>query len=198
VSAALFRAASAEEEAEDEARRARSFASISQRMRWRNLTVGLLGLSIDSRQRFASANALEARFPFLDWDLVSLLLAIPIEHWPVSAGSPRIHREALEGVLPPRVYNRRTKAEFTPALANRVSAQMGTVSDLLEGSTWLSERWVNRDRARRLLASFRSARAPDLPLAYGVWAIATVEAWLRSVLLYTSRTRDGGEDDGHW
>ena len=181
----LFREADAEALAESDLSLRRDFVSVGQHLRWQSVTRPVLSLSIDLKQYFASAHGLEMRFPFLDWDLICFVLAVPHQYWPKASGHGRIHREALESVLPAGIHARRSKAEFTSALDNRGRAQLAVISDLVEGTTWASARYVSQNAARRLLSSFRSTTVPDLSQAHAVWAIAALEAWLRRFLSYS-------------
>jgi len=122
-------------------------------------------------------------FPFLDWDLVSFVLALPVQYWPGPQHHGRIHREALRTELPEAIYTRKTKAEFTPALARRVRVQLDTISDLLDGATWLAGRWVDQRKARSLRDQFVRDPKGTFETSYGLWAIASTEAWLRRILM---------------
>jgi asparagine synthase (glutamine-hydrolysing) len=194
--AALARTVAAERfEAHDAwSRRRAEFVSVGQHLRWRNACDPQLERSLDAKQRAVGAAGLEMRFPFLDWDLFSLLLAVPVEHWPKAGGNARIHREALRGVLPERIYRRRTKAEMTPAVVNRVRAQTPVFEAMLEGGPWRSEPYVPRSAARGLFASFRKGEATNLTEAYALGALIELEAWLRSLLGYSAAASRGREE----
>jgi asparagine synthase (glutamine-hydrolysing) len=160
------------------------FLSVEQRMRWRTLIGASLASSIDGKQRHASLSGLEMSFPFLDWDLTQFILALPANLWPGGRWRARLHREALRQDLPAAIYLRRSKAEFTPAVINRVRRNIESVSDLIDGKSWLSGRFVDQGGARRLLAHVRRVPNPDFIAVYHLWAIASVEAWLRRILGY--------------
>jgi len=163
----------------------RPFASHSQRARWIQLNPANIALSLDIRQRHASRAGLEMRYPFLDWDLVSFVLAIPFQHWPPPGEFQRIHREALRPDLPEAIYRRFGKAEFTPAVVNRVDAQLSEIICIFSNGTWKSEAFVDRRQAQELLARFRQAPSSrTLMDAYSIWAIASLETWLRAVVGY--------------
>jgi asparagine synthetase B (glutamine-hydrolysing) len=162
----------------------RSFSSHGQRLRWRKLTSASLAMTIDMKQRHASWSGLVLAFPFLDWDLAQFTLAVPAEYWPSPRPYARLHREALRSLLPPEIYIRQSKAEFTVAMVNRVRRGLGAISDLFEGPTWRAGEFVDQGRARALLRSFRRIATPDFSSVYAVWAIASLEAWLRGILRY--------------
>jgi asparagine synthase (glutamine-hydrolysing) len=166
----------------------RRFLSSGQRRRWETLSGARLTASIDAKQRHASWFGLEIGFPFLDWDLVQFTLALPSRYWRPRGWLARIHREALRRDLPAEIYARRSKAEFSSAMINRVRAGLAIISDLFEGGAWASTNYVDRAKARRLLADFKGASSPTFAAAYHLWAIASVEAWLRRVLGYRTAT----------
>ena len=164
----------------------RVFLSVEQRMRWETLIGAPLAASIDGKQRHASLSGLQMSFPFLDWDLTQFVLALPAKLWPGRRWLARLHREALREDLPSAIYRRRSKAEFTPAVINRVRRNIEPVSDLIDGESWVSGRFVDQGGARRLLAHVRRTAAPAFIAVYHLWAIASVEAWLRRILGYRS------------
>jgi asparagine synthase (glutamine-hydrolysing) len=162
----------------------RRLLSNSHRLRWATLSGAPLAMSIDAKQRHASWSGLELAFPFLDWDLIQFIFATPAKHWPPPRWLARIHREALRPYLPPAVYLRREKAEFTPAMTNRVRRNLSVIVGLIEGKSWRSERFVDQDGARGLLRRFQKAPTPNFVAVYHLWAIASVEAWLNRILSY--------------
>ena len=161
-----------------------SFLSHGQRMRWGTLSAAPLAMSIEGKQRHASRAGLEMAFPFLDWDLVQFVLAVPSKYWPEQRWLARFHREALRHDLPPAVYSRRSKAEFTSAMINQVRRNIEVISQLVEGRGWKSGRFVDQHRAHELLCRFRAVPSPGFAAAYHLWAISSVEAWLRRVSRY--------------
>ena len=151
----------------------------------------MLAATIDLQQRHAANADLEITFPFLDWDLVSFVLAVSLRHWPAPRWLVRFHREALRGDLPRDVYQRRSKAEFTSAVINRVRFGLSTIKELCDGSRWEAARFVAQVDARRLVDDFATAPTPSFIEAYYVWSIASLEAWLRAVLDYPTQQDRG-------
>lgn len=157
------------------------FVSHVQRERWSSVMSQQVMRSVEGSEREASEFDCEYRFPFLDTDLVRFVLMIPYENWPAPESSARLHRDALTTLLPDAVRERRQKAEFTPALANRAVRAASIIDDLFDRGPWRSERYVDRGSARRL---WRGAAANPDQTAAGtwrqVWAIVTLEAWMRA------------------
>lgn len=156
-----------------------------QRRIWRAVTCGAHSMAQAYSQHSSIRAAVNFRYPFLDLDLVSLVLSIPSAYWPPPWPFERLHRSILGNTLPPRIAQRRTKAGFSPALALRVRRHLPTIRDLFSSRDWRSERYVERREAQRLLAELESKEHPALSVCYPVWAIATLEAWLRAVSRYT-------------
>ena len=164
----------------------RQFSSAIQEAHWRGLTSIWLGHALDADHRIAAPYGVEMRYPFLDQDVVSFVLSLPLENWPSIETSSRLHRTALADLLPSAVRDRTTKAKFSCIVARRVKRAESRLRSLFFAGEWASERWVDRHSAQRLAESALSGSVSefDWPVWQGVWAIGTLEAWLRSVLGY--------------
>ncbi|HVZ85492.1 MAG TPA: asparagine synthase-related protein [Polyangia bacterium] len=162
----------------------RVFISESQRMRWQTLTAAPLAAAIDIKQRHSTWAGLQTTFPFLDWDVIQFVLAVPEKYWPRPGWLARFHREALRSDLPPAVYFRRSKAEFTPALVNRLRRGKPALSALLGSKRWAAGQFIDQSYARKLLDTFMNLQRPGFAAAYHLWSIAAVESWLRHIFDY--------------
>jgi asparagine synthase (glutamine-hydrolysing) len=70
-------------------------------------------LVMEFMNKMAARSQVESTFPFLDRDLIAFLMAIPgeVRNW---GGVPRmLQRQAMAGVLPLAIAQRRDKADFT-------------------------------------------------------------------------------------
>jgi asparagine synthase (glutamine-hydrolysing) len=160
-----------------------------QRAHWLALTSPRHLLSMELLQQHAMRSGMEVRFPFMDWDLATFVLSVPAHLWPPPWPFERLHRTALGPILPKAILQRRSKANAWDALANRVRRQLPAIHDLFHGSSWAAARYVDQTEARRLLGTFRDEREGSFWTAWSVWAIATLEAWLRRVSDYTASPR---------
>lgn len=160
-----------------------------QRAHWRELTSPRHLLSMELLQQHAMRSGMEVRFPFMDWDLVTFVLSIPAHLWPPPWPFERLHRTALGSILPAAIVHRRSKANAWDALANRVRRQLPAIHDLFHGSSWAAGRYVDQIEARRLLGTFRDEKNGSFWSSWSVWAIATLEVWLRRVSGYTAAPR---------
>jgi asparagine synthase (glutamine-hydrolysing) len=167
------------------------FPDAIRRARWRDLTSASLGMTLDLNHRGAATQGVEVRYPFLDQDLVTMILAVPAEFWPRPTANARLHRAALGHLLPEIVRDRRTKAVFTETIGRRMRKGTEHLRKLFHEGDWLSQPYVNRDEAQVLLDRGLS-KAPDgdWPVWRGIWGIATLEAWLRMILGY-AHLREG-------
>jgi asparagine synthase (glutamine-hydrolysing) len=155
---------------------------------WTRLTSAQTARSVSFLNASAEVDGVEYRFPFLDKDLIHYTLTIPVKAWPRPGPYARLHRDALDGLLPPEITRRSAKAEFTPALVHRVMRARRLIDNLMSDGIWASSPYVILAEARRLWLSasasgdggrrLRSASWCDL------WAIATLEVWLRRILGY--------------
>src|SRR5262245_24438887 len=129
------------------------------------------------------------RFPFMDWDLVTFALSIPSRLWPPPWPYERLHRRALADILPAAIAQRRGKANASDVLANRVRRQVSVIEALFHASSWASARYVDQRQAQASLAAFARSGSAPFSLTWSVWAIATLEAWLRRLSSYTAPPR---------
>ena len=149
------------------------FPDVIRRARWNDLNSATLGTTLDL-DHAAAAHGVEFRYPFLDEDLVSMVLTVPTELWPRPSANARIHRGPLAEMLPPTLKVRRTKALFSEPVARRLSNMRTTLHGLLYAEEWLSERlWIagGRSLVQDLLSSDCDA---DWSVVRGVWGIATL------------------------
>jgi asparagine synthase (glutamine-hydrolysing) len=81
--------------------------------------------------RMSSRHGLDAAFPYLDCDLIQFLMSIPGEIQSHD-GVPRgLMRQAMRGVVPDVVIDRRSKGEFTHLMNEGVVNDFGAICDLL-------------------------------------------------------------------
>ena len=158
------------------------FSSRVQTEGWWRISTAETTRAVSVFQRHASEHGIEVRFPYLDQDLVSFVLAVPYQHWPPAGTFARFHRGAMASLLPPEIVTRFAKAEFTSALANRVRRAGPHIEDLLGSGPWAIEQFVSRAVAQQMWRAASSANSPsDAKLWRHLWAIATLEAWTRKV-----------------
>jgi asparagine synthase (glutamine-hydrolysing) len=163
--------------------------SLSQVQRgvWGRLTSAQMARNVAMLSAHAQHHDLEYRFPFLDRELVRFTLSIPVEGWPKPRPFARLHRESLRPILPKEIADRAGKAEFTPALAHRFDRSRALVEQLFASKTWASADYVDRHEAQRLWRALTAERATGASRSTDfrqLWALLTLEAWLRKLFGY--------------
>ncbi len=170
-------------------------ANAVQRSHWRELTSPRHLIAMEGLQQHALRNGMEIRFPFMDWDFAMFAISVPSRLWPPPWPFERLHRRALENILPAAVVQRRSKANAADVVANRVRRQLPSIQALFDDRSWASSRYVDQGAAREVLRTFQDPGNLPFGTTWSVWAIATLEAWLRRLSSYTAgpRRRDAYE-----
>lgn len=134
--------------------------------------------------RMSMAASVESRVPFLDHRLVEFAFSLPSEYKVGQGRGKLVHREAMRGIVPPEIFNRRSKAIF------------GTPFHAL---------WMRKDLRLEIdqmftSAEFRQRGCWDLPKIHTQWSaykkgdnhpaemlynVIALEVWFR---LQSSRT----------
>ena len=136
----------------------------------------------DYFRRRGRAAGMPAQHPFLDLDLIELVLRLPPEHGFDSRLSRPLLRRAMRGIVPEEVRMRRDKTYFDPLLVDCVAGQDRRLLMRLLGAPD-AEVFSLADRAgvRALLDEGPSGH-PDGASSWtrDIWRLATAECWLRS------------------
>jgi asparagine synthase (glutamine-hydrolysing) len=165
------------------------FSSHVQRAMWRRLNSPEMQRNVAVMNAVALSRNAEYRFPYLDRDLVSFSLSIPHSLLPRPAPYARLHRQALADVLPSAIVARSWKAEFTPVLRKRIIRSQQSIGNLFD-SGWASGRYVDRELARQFCRSTMTS-TDENPVAWRqVWAILTLEAWMKAVIRYHAERKE--------
>jgi len=132
--------------------------------------------------RVAATHGLEIAFPYLDCDLVQFLMSIPGEIQSYD-GVPRgLMRQAMRGIVPDAIVDRRSKGEFTQ-LANRsVELDFGAIAAILGPSSLAVQfGYVDGPALWPLLAEWKNAiaTAGTATLANRVIELCGIELLLR-------------------
>lgn len=134
----------------------------------------LLLMRID---RFAMANSVEARVPFLDPDLVSFAYRLPLRHKLDGGQSKIVLRNAISDIVPQRILQRR-KQGFGAPVGKWFTSKLGpTLESLMTGDSLRP--YFDIDALRQLLARHRSGDAQTFVLwpilNFGLWHKAWIE-----------------------
>jgi asparagine synthase (glutamine-hydrolysing) len=151
---------------------------------------------LEKTNKVSASFGLEPAYPFMDRDLISLIMAIPGEvvNW---QGVPKgLFREAIRGVLPEAIRLRRWKADFTEF------GNAGTAHEYHEIQSYFASDclavefgYVDGDAVRQALEEMKP-RVHDSDSAVPTWRVAalvSLELWLQVFFGQNGR----GEQDEH-
>ena len=140
----------------------------------RALEKGLIPVYLRVEDRNAMAHGVEARLPFLDHRLVSLLFSLPAEWKMRGPWTKYVVREAMRGRIPEIVRTRFDKFGFPTGAGQWAAAWREPVFDLL-GSRAARERGIYD--VDRILREFGSAA----PMTEQLLRIVQFELWSRRI-----------------
>ena len=160
----------------------RRFASCHAEHYYRHATAGHYVSNLRRQRAAGMMHDIDVWYPFRDRDLVAFLMAIPGEvvNW---RGVPKgLLREALTGILPEAIRNRRWKADFTAVYNQGARHDHASVVRLLSREC-LSARsgFVDGSVLEESIGEFATALARDESATAG-WQLsdlAGLELWLR-------------------
>ncbi len=131
--------------------------------------------------KVAAMHGLEMAFPFLDRDLISLLIGIPgeIQTW---NGVPRtLLRASMRGILPDAIARRTWKGDFTHLVNEEVERDYPELLRCFR-SDGLAVKlgYVNGDVARDTLKRLKDhIRGPTCDIAWSLSSLLALELWLQ-------------------
>lgn len=140
----------------------------------RNLPLDILA-RID---RMGMANSIEVRVPLLDHKLVEFAATIPA-HMKLNGGRTKhVFREAMRGILPDEVVNRR-KQNFAAPLSHWFRGELHTfVREVLLSGRCMARGYFNTRYIEKLLARHASGHPMDRHL----WMLVSFELWCQTFM----------------
>jgi len=141
-----------------------------------DLTTYSLPSLLRYEDRNSMAHSIESRPPFLDQELVELVLALPSDAIVRDGWSRWILRESLSGVLPELVRTRRKKIGFTTPEIRWLRAQRAVVQGILRSPACCSRPFWD---APAIARAFRACCDGELEESPFFWRVLNAEAWLR-------------------
>jgi len=131
--------------------------------------------------KVAAMYGLETSFPFLDRDLISFLVRIPgeIQTW---QGVPKgLLRQAMRGVLPASIAERRWKAGFNQLVYDGTSQEYPQVRECLVGTAAVRRGYVRSDWIERELMPLQGQMGVrDCRVAWSLRDLVGLELWLQT------------------
>ncbi|MGH9171252.1 MAG: asparagine synthase (glutamine-hydrolyzing) [Acidimicrobiales bacterium] len=153
----------------------RSAANLKQRL-LQDLTRYSLPSLLRYEDRNSMAHSIESRPPFLDQELVELVLSLPPDAIVRDGWSRWIFRESMKGLLPDKIRLRRKKIGFTTPEMRWLRAERARVQGLLRSPSFCSRPYWDAPAVARAFKSACDGELEESPL---FWRLINVEAWLR-------------------
>jgi asparagine synthase (glutamine-hydrolysing) len=127
--------------------------------------------------RNSMAHSVEARVPFLDHRLVEFVHSLPVEYLDNKDMSKRILVEAMDGILPEKVRNRKDKQGFiTPEEMWFKSDFKNEFLNLLDENVIYAKGIIDKKEARSFLIKMQNG---DIPFDYSYWHILQFCIWMK-------------------
>lgn len=127
--------------------------------------------------RNSMAHSIESRVPFLDQELVELVLTLPPSAIIRDGWSRSILRRSMDGTLPEMVRLRRKKIGFTTPEIRWLRAQRATVQGVLRSPSFAARPWWDGPAIARAFAACCDETVEESPF---FWRVLNVEAWMRT------------------
>ncbi len=141
-----------------------------------DLTTYSLPSLLRYEDRNSMAHSIESRPPFLDQQLVELILALPANAIVRDGWSRHILRESLAGVLPDKVRLRRKKIGFTTPEMRWLRAERATVQGIFRSPAFCSRPYWDGPAIARAFYDVCDGQLEESAL---FWRVLNAEAWLR-------------------
>ncbi len=141
-----------------------------------DLTTYSLPSLLRYEDRNSMAHSIESRPPFLDQELVELVLALPPDAIVRNGWSRHVLRESLAGVLPEKVRLRRKKIGFTTPEIRWLRAERARVQGIFRSPAFCSRPYWDAPAIARGFFDVCDGRLEESAL---FWRVLNTEAWLR-------------------
>lgn len=165
-------------------RAALQFSTCAQQETYDTLLGGWWAHGFEVEERAAARFGLEERHPLADRRLIEFALALPEEQCWRGAIPKFILRHATQGLLPERVRQRVTKAEFSTVFTE--TFEVLDAGALLDSSVCISNGWVNRaavrEMCRHVEQHFEGDTGDWFRYLWPLWMVVALEIWHRAVL----------------
>lgn len=144
------------------------------RMIYLELKIRLPELLLMRVDKITMANSIESRVPFLDHRLVELAMQIPMDMKIKNGVSKYILKEAVRGIIPDEVINRKKQGFAAPVAEWLNTALKSELPNLL----WNSKIWdaniLNKAEAEKLVSAHQAGRGD---LSFRIWNLITLSLW---------------------
>jgi asparagine synthase (glutamine-hydrolysing) len=166
----------------------RQFATFAQRDIYDNLTFGWLAQGNESGNHAECWFGVEKRAPFFDRRLIEFALALPEEQrW--RCDQPKfVLRQAMKGLVPEKIRQRFTKADFSHAFADAFLSLGG--ERLFDSLTIANLGWINESQVRamyrKMMHGYSQGDVGYVSYVWRLWMIVGINLWYDTVFLRKS------------
>ncbi len=129
--------------------------------------------------RMAMAHGVESRVPFLDHRLVELAFSLPSAYKINPPFGKYVHREAMQGIIPQEIYERKDKAIFsTPFYSGWMKGKLSEyISDIFASEEFKQRGIYNLPIIRQKWKAFKNGSKADGEMLFNILAL---EVWFRT------------------
>lgn len=136
-------------------------------------------LSLESRDKCASAFSIDLRYPFWDKRLIEFCLAVPAEQKMVRGWTRMMMRRAMTGILPPEVQWRGGKANMHPSFErNLYTYEKARLDQIMEQAPKLLDPYVDIPAFRNAYARYIAGKS-SVEEVNTVWRCISLALWLQ-------------------
>lgn len=138
----------------------------------------LYQLTLETADKSAAAFGVEPRYPFFDRRLIEFCMGVPDDQKFRDGWPRRLLRKGMQGVLPPEIQWRATKANLGPNFYHRFRA--ADIDVLAASNTSKLARYVRSDTMQRTLERYRAAAPSDRMTreALTLFRVGVLGTWL--------------------
>jgi asparagine synthase (glutamine-hydrolysing) len=120
----------------------------------------------------------EARYPYLDQNLIEFILSIPASQLLRPGERRSLMRRSLAGIVPEEILSRHTKQVGARTLVLVLEKHWDELQNIYETSLSSGFGYIHEDRFLKVISDARAGRS--VPLVRLLWAIS-LEYWLRDL-----------------
>ena len=151
------------------------FPTMAQRAIHGALVRGSDALSNEITDRFDARHEMEGRHPYYDRRLIEFALALPEEQRWRDDQTKYVLRQAMSGLLPVSVLQRKSKAEFSHIYKDAIARE--SAGEVFQSLRLSEEGYIDARVAREM---HERCMRGDLPPLGPVWMILALEYWFRT------------------
>lgn len=123
---------------------------------------------------------IEARYPFLDINLVEFLLNIPVEQKEKLSISKYILRNSFKNILPEKIYSRSTKSLNLPQLLLGLQKEKGNIMKYTNFECLNQYEKINKQKIEKDINDLSKSTNKTFYPIVNIAKLLSVEVWLRS------------------